>query len=429
MMIRDLKRSLDAITPDRTLKERILALPERPARLRLETPLRKVGALGAACLLCAAVIFAAVLSAQESTPGSNPGNLADQPVTSLNAETVTPPPAQSPTPAPSDTNMLAPTEPNLVAGQNIGADMADLDYASGDTVIFHGYFGLFVYDLKSQKIIRSLDLVPIGCNYTQGDDFCEVTVSADGSTVQLHPVSSKRMYVYTVSANTLAETAYQPMENRFTAFVDAEDPGYQKIYQKATGSSCSSYRAVHFDTGDYGYLATTDWTLDTLIYVRGDIAYRLFESLSPTATLSPSGENTAPLVKSTPPDGIISPDEALSIAKKAIHDYYGLDTENCVVADCFSYSEPTVYGTVERWYQLWKQNAYAGKMVMLINIHKTGDFMDPALSKITPYVWGVELWTDGAYGNPDNAQVSKIMIDAVTGDILERSIGLLGATE
>ncbi|RYD02593.1 hypothetical protein N752_25015 [Desulforamulus aquiferis] len=154
---------------------------------------------------------------------------------------------------------LAPTSPKLSPEQSIGADMVQLDYASNDIVIFHDYFGLFVYDLNSQKIVRSLDLNPIGCTATQGDNYCEVSVSPDGNTVQLHPMSSKNMYVYTVSDNSLRETVYERMENRFTGFVDITDV---VDYQKAGNYS---HHAVRFDTGEYGYLHTSDWTLGTLL--------------------------------------------------------------------------------------------------------------------------------------------------------------------
>lgn len=38
-----------------------------------------------------------------------------------------------------------------------------------------------------------------------------------------------------------------------------------------------SYHAVKFDTGEYGYLYSSDWTQGTLFYVRGDMIYALFE--------------------------------------------------------------------------------------------------------------------------------------------------------
>ncbi len=166
-----------------------------------------------------------------------------------------------------------PAAPGWSPGQSIDtADMAELDYASDDIVIFHGHFGLFVYDLNSRQIIRSLDLKPLNCAATQGDDYCDVTVSEDGNTVQLHRMSSDSMYVYTVSDNALRETVFEPMSNRFgSRFVPTEElHGPEEIAHY-------SHNAVRFDTGEYGLLYTDDWTLGTLSYSRGDMVYALFD--------------------------------------------------------------------------------------------------------------------------------------------------------
>lgn len=150
--------------------------------------------------------------------------------------------------------------------------MAELDYASKDIIIFHGYFGLFVYDLNSLQIIRSLDLEPLNCTAIQGDDYCDVTVSADGNTVQLHRMSSNNMYVYTVSDNTLREMPYERMSNRFGSdFVPIED------VVDSDQLGLYSYNAVKFGKDKYGYLHTTDWTLGTFAYVCGDMIYKLFD--------------------------------------------------------------------------------------------------------------------------------------------------------
>ena len=161
--------------------------------------------------------------------------------------------------------------PELLPGQQLGTDMTQLDYASDDIVIFHDYYGMFVYDLEQQKIVRSLDLGPIGCNFTQGDNHCIVSVSRDGSTVRLHPMSSESMYVWSVRKNTLAKTAYEPMEESFSDFVDTTG-----VKDHNEAGKCSR-AAVKFDNGDYGYLYTTGWTLDTLYYIRGDRIYKLFD--------------------------------------------------------------------------------------------------------------------------------------------------------
>lgn len=168
--------------------------------------------------------------------------------------------------------ILVPTSPKVSPEQIVGTDMAELDYASDDIVIFHGYFGLFVYDLNSLQIIRSLDLKPLNCHQTQGDNYCDVSVSMDGNTVQLHPMSSKNMYIYTVSSHTLQETTYKPMENPFRSqFVSTE-----KVIN-STLLGTYSYNAVRFDRGEFGYLRSDDQTLGTLSYVREDMIYTIFD--------------------------------------------------------------------------------------------------------------------------------------------------------
>ncbi|WP_273226005.1 M56 family metallopeptidase [Geosporobacter ferrireducens] len=165
---------------------------------------------------------------------------------------------------------LEPTAPELSLEQSLGVSMPELDYASDDIVIFHGYFGLFVYDFNRLEIIRSIDLKPLNCHQTQGSNACDVLVSVDGNTVYLHSIESENMYVYTVSSHTLQEAPYQRMEERFSSV-----PTDNVIDSTKMGSY--SYNAARFDTGEYGYLYTSDWTLGTLSYVRGDRIYPLFD--------------------------------------------------------------------------------------------------------------------------------------------------------
>lgn len=151
--------------------------------------------------------------------------------------------------------------------------MAVLDYASDDIVIFHGYFGLYVYDTKLEKIIRSVDLEKLNCHKTQGDDYCQVSVSIDGNTVQLHPMSSDKMFVYSVSNHTLRELPYEPMKDSF----DRKLVPIEEMMDSVTGSY--SYSTIRFDTNEFGVLHTQDGTLGTLAYERGGEAYFLFQPL------------------------------------------------------------------------------------------------------------------------------------------------------
>ncbi|HBJ1647832.1 MULTISPECIES: hypothetical protein [Clostridium] len=154
--------------------------------------------------------------------------------------------------------------------QSVGTDMVTLDYASDDTVIFHDYFGLFIYDLNELQIIRSVDLQEIDCSMTQGDDYCEVTVSNDGSTIQLHNINSEDMYLYSVNTNTFQKAKYKPMSN---SFKDKLIP-IETLTNNPNANL--SYGAVQFGANDYGYIATYDFTIGTLDYIRNDTAYSLF---------------------------------------------------------------------------------------------------------------------------------------------------------
>ena len=109
-----------------------------------------------------------------------------------------------------------------------GVDGPSLDYAGGlgmgevsdSIIIFHDYFGLIVYDLADGKILRSLDLETIGCHMTQGDNACQVTVSADGTKVWLHPRTKPYMFRYEVEENQLYQL---PLVKTFEIDLEAED--------------------------------------------------------------------------------------------------------------------------------------------------------------------------------------------------------------
>lgn len=78
-----------------------------------------------------------------------------------------------------------------------------LDYADENTLIFHHYFGLFVYDLNESRFDSSVSLKELGCLNEQGGLDCEVYVSKEGDEVYLHPTDAATMYVYDVLSKTL----------------------------------------------------------------------------------------------------------------------------------------------------------------------------------------------------------------------------------
>lgn len=123
--------------------------------------------------------------------------------------------------------LLLEAVPADISGETpFGADGPTLDYAGNletgneSIIIFHDYFGLIVYDLMDQKIIRSLDLATIGCHMTQGDDACQVAVSADGTIVWLHPMSKPYKYRYDVEKDLLYQ---EPLVKTFSIDLEGED--------------------------------------------------------------------------------------------------------------------------------------------------------------------------------------------------------------
>lgn len=108
------------------------------------------------------------------------------------------------------TETLLITTPVITEEMVCGADGPILDYADKHLIIFHDYFGLFAYDIMDSRIIGAVDLASIGCQYTQGDDACEVLTAANGWEVFLHPMSSENMYTYDVLNNRLTREPYDP---------------------------------------------------------------------------------------------------------------------------------------------------------------------------------------------------------------------------
>lgn len=107
-----------------------------------------------------------------------------------------------------DIDIIEVSVPTIDLSATTGADGSTMYYADEGMFIFGGYYGLFVYDVTKNQIIRSVDLTPIGCNDTQGDNACEIVATEDGSKVLLSPVSSNMMYVYSVADNQMWREPY-----------------------------------------------------------------------------------------------------------------------------------------------------------------------------------------------------------------------------
>lgn len=133
--------------------------------------------------------------------------------------------------------------PVLELGMVMGSDGVQLDYADEDRIIFHDWFGMFVYDMEVKQFVGAVDLAQIGCGNTQGDNACEVWAASDGGTVYLHPARDEGMFIYRVETNTVTRERYDISGiDMFDDFLDTREmvqPDYT-MYQ--------SERCVALDT-------------------------------------------------------------------------------------------------------------------------------------------------------------------------------------
>ncbi len=183
------------------------------------------------------------------------------------------------------------TMPQIMPDMIVGADGVYLDYAQNEIIIFHDYFGLFIYAKQingvipvsmsmpesiwqslEYGIVGAVDLKAIGCHYTQGDNYCEVHVSVDGSMVYLHPINQEEMYVYDVYNKKLIKQKYSlDGIELFDSYVSLEE-------MEIVNERICSANGIFFENGEepyYGYLIG-DGTIGSLLYLEGDMLVPLF---------------------------------------------------------------------------------------------------------------------------------------------------------
>jgi hypothetical protein len=165
---------------------------------------------------------------------------------------------------------ITPTEAKVDLGTWIGVDMATINYASNDRIVIHGNFGLFIYDLNEEKIIRGIDVKAIGCGSTQGDNVCVVSVSKNGNIIRLHPSSSENMYVYNVENNTLIRTKYEKSNDELKTLILEEE------FKSYDGEYCYSYIKLENEEVSYLRCPKSNMAID-LQYIKNDKVYDIFK--------------------------------------------------------------------------------------------------------------------------------------------------------
>lgn len=185
--------------------------------------------------------------------------------------------------------------PVMTGDTSLGADGAILDYADEDKIVFHGYFGLYIYSVSAGEIIGKVDLRALGCGDTQGDNACQVLVSRDGSKVYFYPMGGINdmqggdmehviySYVYDIQSGRLRIGSWnleQPGDSdekiQFHQLMEGELAESRGVLMEQWERSAweqgffSDYGIVCEKDGEtvLGYLKSASGTLEDLVYVQ-----------------------------------------------------------------------------------------------------------------------------------------------------------------
>lgn len=99
-------------------------------------------------------------------------------------------------------------KPDITYETNVGVEVM-IVYESENYTVFNGYFGLFVYDLKDNKMVGALDLKSIDCQMVQGDNACMVSFNESEMIARIWTVDQKDvMYEYNIIEDSLRRIPY-----------------------------------------------------------------------------------------------------------------------------------------------------------------------------------------------------------------------------
>lgn len=164
-------------------------------------------------------------------------------------------------------------KPEINLADYPGADGTQLYYADESRIIFADYYGLFVYDTQNHKYIQSVDLKPIGCDKTQGDEACEIMVKKDGSKIYLHVMSDKEnMYEYSVDDNTFVQKKYDVDENDlYRDITDGEGFFTTSTGKKKSYAIVNNYSSSLAELGYVCYDSESDYDLVFPLFVKDNL--------------------------------------------------------------------------------------------------------------------------------------------------------------
>ncbi len=151
----------------------------------------------------------------------------------------------------------------------IGSDGTSLDYGDNEKLIFHDYYGLFVYSLRENKMKASVSLKDIGCGYTQGDRACELFATKNGTEIYMHPMDQDYMFCYNTEKDQLVKEDYSA-----ESFSELEKQGFYmlKDINDCIDPNDAAFRSRYCATlkgGNFLYLESESGMAQDLCYVIG----------------------------------------------------------------------------------------------------------------------------------------------------------------
>lgn len=155
--------------------------------------------------------------------------------------------------------------PNISKTNGLGGEGAILDYVDDNVIIFHGQYGLFVYDRNYQMISDAFDLYSLDCHYTRGDAACLVEVGND-YRIYLTPGNQDNAYIYDINENKMlkvSKTDILDVDKERATLVSNE-------YIMIDHTSFQSYNCVKGNKDGkayYGYLLSGSGLWYDLFYV------------------------------------------------------------------------------------------------------------------------------------------------------------------
>lgn len=100
-----------------------------------------------------------------------------------------------------------------------------LEAATDEEVVFMDHFGLFVYNLKEEKIVGSVDLKAIGMSLIQGDDATAARYDEINKKVFLYNTDQTKNYIYEIDKDRLIETDKEKINKLMENIQRSEEKG------------------------------------------------------------------------------------------------------------------------------------------------------------------------------------------------------------